>query len=415
LEAVADLSPRLFLQPIAMRKVFLVIPFFLILGAFPSYSQNESDERALLNVKNGISISKDSLFMLNLRFRMQNRFGVRTESGEDLSIEQTDFRVRRMRLRLDGYVLNPRIQYYIQLGFSKSDMDLDGGGFAQPIRDAIIYYHFNPNFYVGFGQSKLPGNRERVISSGNLQFVDRSIANGVFTLDRDFGFFAYYTLPTKGLAQYQFKGAINTGEGRNPSPGDEGLSYTGRFEYLPFGKFQNAGDYSEGDLEFESTPKLAVGITYNSNENAVRARGQLGPDLFEKRDQNVFIADAMFKYLGWGVLAEYFQRFSDDPITRNSLGAIRTVWVGSGHNLQLSKMVSRKSEIALRYAQVIPKEEIKSFENQGEEFALGFSRYLNGHRIKIQGNLGYGWANNELKLVNTSNFWFGVFQVEFGI
>lgn len=380
-----------------------------------SFAQNESDERALLEVQNGISISKDSLFKLNLRFRMQNRFGLRSESGEDLSIEQTDFRVRRMRLRLDGYVLNPKIQYYIQLGFSKSDMDLDGGGFAQPIRDAIIYYYLNPNFYVGFGQSKLPGNRERVVSSGNLQFVDRSIANGVFTLDRDFGFFTYYTIPTKGKAQFQLKGAISTGEGRNPSPGDKGLSYTGRVEFLPFGKFKNGGDYSEGDLEFEPKPKLSIALTLNSNQNAVRARGQLGSDLYAKRDQQVLIADAMFKYRGWGVLAEYFQRNSPDPITRNTSGATRVVWIGKGHNLQVSRMISAKSELALRYAEVKPDAKIKPYESQGDEVALGFSRYLNGHRIKLQGNFGYGWANNEWNLVNTSNFWFGTFQVEFGI
>lgn len=392
-----------------------LLSILVALKITPTIAQNESDERALLEVQNGISISKDSLFKLNLRFRMQNRFGLRTESGEDLAVEQIDFRVRRMRLRLDGYVLNPRIQYYIQLGFSKADLDLDGGDFAQPIRDAIIYYYLNPNFYFGFGQSKLPGNRERVVSSGNLQFVDRSIANGVFTLDRDFGFFAYYTIPNKGKAQYQLKGAVSTGEGRNPSPGDNGLSYTGRIEYLPFGKFKNGGDYSEGDLEFEPLPKLSLALTLNSNQNGARTRGQLGSDLYEKRDQRVLIADAMFKYRGWGILAEYFQRKSSDPITRNSLGSTRVVWIGRGHNIQVSKMVSSKSELALRYSEVRPEDEIKTFERQGDEVALGFSRYLNGHRIKIQGNFGYGWANNEWNLVNTSNFWFGTFQVEFGL
>lgn len=73
--------------------------------------------------------------------------------------------------------LSKKLQYYIQLGFSKSDLDLWGGSYAQPIRDAIIYFYPKPNLYFGFGQSKLPGNRERVVSSGNLQFADRSIAN----------------------------------------------------------------------------------------------------------------------------------------------------------------------------------------------------------------------------------------------
>lgn len=346
---------------------------------------------------------------------MQNRFGVRTESGDDLSIEQTDFRVRRLRLRFDGFVLNPRIQYYIQLGFSKSDLDLDGGEYAQPIRDAIVYYYFDSNLYFGFGQSKLPGNRERVISSGNLQFADRSIANGVFTLDRDFGFFGYYTLPTKGIAQYQLKGAVSTGEGRNPSPGDYGLSYTGRFEYLPFGKFKNSGDYSEGDLEFEPSPKLSFGVTYNWNENAARARGQTGAYLYEKRDQNVFIADAMFKYIGWGMMAEYFRRNSLDPITENAEGLKRAVWIGNGANFHVSRMLSRKSELAFRYAVVNPDEEIIKHEKRAEEAILGYTRYLNGHRIKIQANFGYGWLDAAPELNDYDNYWFGTFQVEFGI
>lgn len=82
---------------------------------------------------------------------MQNRFGIKTESGDDFEIEQVDFRVRRLRLRLDGYVLSKKLQYYTQLGFSKSDLDLEGGSYAQPIRDAIIYYYPKPNLYFGFG------------------------------------------------------------------------------------------------------------------------------------------------------------------------------------------------------------------------------------------------------------------------
>ncbi len=394
---------------------FLMVLVVGLLCAQGSFAQNETDERALLEVSNGISISKDSLFLLNLRFRMQNRFGINTESGNDFEIENVDFRVRRLRLRLDGYLLTPKIQYYVQLGFSRSDLDLDNGNFAQPIRDAIIYYFLTPNFYVGFGQSKLPGNRERVVSSGNLQFADRSIANGVFTLDRDFGFFAYYTLPTAGKSIFQLKGAVNTGEGRNPSPGDRGLSYTGRIEYLPFGTFKNNGDYSEGDLEFEEVPKLSLGLTYNWNENAIRARGQLGPDLLENRDQQVWIADAMFKYVGWGLLSEFFMRSSADPVTSDIMGNQIPVWVGTGANVHLSKMISRKSELAFRYATVNPDHSIDELENKTDETNVGYTRYLNGHRIKIQGNIGYSWSDDEFELEDKDNFWFMTFQVEFGI
>ena len=411
-------SLRLFLHPNGMKRILL---FQLIIGCLglalsqTVVAQNESDERSLLQVQKGISFTKDSLFSLNMRFRLQNRIGFRTESGEDLSFEQTDFRIRRLRVRLDGFVFNPRIQYYIQLGFSKSDMDLDGGEVAQPIRDAILYYHFSPNFYVGLGQAKLPGNRERVISSGNLQFAERSIANSFFTLDRDFGVFAYFTVPSQGKAFFQFKGAISSGEGRNPSVGDRGLSYTGRIEVLPFGKFTNGGDYSEGDLELEARPKLSLGASYNYNESGSRSRGQLGPELYQKRDQRVLIADMMLKYRGWALLGEYFSRNASNPITYNPLGLRQAVWVGSGQNLQVSKLISKQGELAIRYAQITPKQSIRNLEMQREETTLGYTHYVGGHRVKLQGNLGYSWANNQLLLTEKANYWFGLFQVEFGI
>jgi hypothetical protein len=408
-------SLRLFFLKMIKSRVILSFLFCFLAFAGVAQAQNESDERSLLEVQKGVSFTKDSLFSLNLRFRLQNRVGFRTASGEDLGFEQTDFRIRRLRMRLDGFVLSPRFQYYIQLGFSKSDMDLDGGEVAQPIRDAILYYHFSPNFYVGMGQAKLPGNRERVISSGNLQFAERSIANSFFTLDRDFGLFAYYTVPTQNKVVYQLKAAITSGEGRNPSVGDRGLSYTGRIEVLPFGKFANGGDYSQGDLEFETRLKLSIGASYNFNESGARARGQLGPELFEKRDQQVFIADVMAKYRGWALLGEYFSRDSPNPITQGTSGIPQAVWVGTGENLQISKLITKKSELTFRFSQVIPKQAIRALEMQREETTLGFTRYVGGHRVKLQGNMGYSWANGSPQLSQTTNYWFGLFQVEFGI
>ena len=135
----------------------------------------------------------------------------------------------------------------------------------------------------------------------------------------------------------------------------------------------------------------------------------------EGRDLNVLIADAMFKYAGWGAMAEFFKRGADDPITKNSEGDSQVVFVGIGTNMHLSKMVSRKSELALRYASVRPDKEIREYENKLEEAALGYSKYLNGHRIKLQGNLGYAWNNGQTQVVNLRNYWFATFQVEFGI
>jgi hypothetical protein len=130
---------------------------------------------------------------------------------------------------------------------------------------------------------------------------------------------------------------------------------------------------------------------------------------------NVFIADAMFKYAGWGAMVEFFKRGADDPITKDVNGNVKPVYVGNGANMHLSKMISRKSEVAVRYASVRPDKEIDEYEDRVEEAAFGFSRYLNGHRIKLQGNIGYVWNNGQIQAVKLDDYWFAVFQVEFGI
>ena len=396
--------------------VFLITLFFYFHFFSPTMAQVvESDERALITVEDGVSFSKDSLFLMNFRFRMQNRAGLNTLEGDDFRVNQYEMRVRRLRLRFDGFVGHPRLQYYIQLAFSRADLDLENALIAQPVRDAIVYYIVSDNLYFGFGQSKLPGNRQRVNSSGNLQFADRSTANALFNIDRDFGLFAYKTFPFRKGGELQIKGALTTGDGRNASAVDDGLSYTGRLEYLPFGSFRNNGDYSEGDLEFEPKPKLSIGLTLSANEKANRTGGQLGPSLFEPRDMNSFIVDGVFKYMGWAVLGEYLERRSPDPFTSNDLGELRIVQVGWGINTQVSRMLDRKNELAVRYSKVTPDAEILQFQDRVDEVLLGFSRYVNGHRIKFQANVGYKWLEGLSRFDNAGNSWTAMFQVEFGI
>lgn len=398
------------------NTIATLLGFLLLFGICqPILAQGETDERALLKVPGSLSFRQDSLFLLNLRFRMQNRAGFNTISGENLRIGQYDFRVRRLRLRLDGFLMHPRFQYYIQLSFSRADLDLEAGEVAQPIRDAVLYYHLSKRFYVGFGQAKLPGNRQRVLSSGSLQFADRSIANAAFTLDRDFGMFAYWEQPLWAQAMLYAKGAVSSGDGRNAPANNDGLAYTGRVELLPFGTFRNSGDYSEGDIEYEPRPRLSIAAGYSYNSRASRTGGQLGQDLFELRDMGTFIADLMTKYKGWALMAEYFYRHSPNPFTRNLAGDIRYILTGNGMNVQASRMLTPKTEIAARYAFVQPSAQMQGLEARLDEALLGLSRYINKHRIKVQANVGYRWQQEGGASGRGGNRWTGLFQVEYGL
>ncbi|HRJ29598.1 MAG TPA: porin [Cyclobacteriaceae bacterium] len=359
-------------------------------------------------------ISPDSLFMLNIRFRMQNRAAFLTESDSDLTIDQVEARVRRLRLRFDGFIYTPKLYYLIQLAFTRADMDFDDTGFPNVVRDAMIIYSFTENFSIGLGQTKLPGNRQRVNSSGDLQLADRSIVNSIFNIDRDFGAQFYYDNSVQQF-HYVFRGSVSSGEGRNINASDRGLAYTGRVELLPFGRFTSGGDYFEGDLVREKKPKVSLGTTFSSNMNAIRTGGQLGRFLYEPRDIKTFMMDFLFKYQGWAVANEFLRRDAIDPITMNSDGDERFVYVGHGENYQTSYLFKNNYEIVGRFSRVRPYSEIQHLTPEVKQFTVGASKYIRGHRLKLQSDLTYEKNNWLLDSTQDFNRWQLRFQIEAGI
>src|SRR5690554_7189864 len=112
-----------------MRKV---LPFVLLMLPALLWSQEKNDEDVSYNEEFKLSAlpyysygkgmgmtSADSLFQLNIRFRMQNRVTYFDYEDNDAEYEA---QIRRLRLRLDGYVGNPKFQYALQLSFSPGDV-----------------------------------------------------------------------------------------------------------------------------------------------------------------------------------------------------------------------------------------------------------------------------------------------------
>lgn len=399
-----------------MNKVITILFVFIIGGLS---SQNAAP---FFSYNSGLGFTTpDSSYSLNLRFRMQNRAMMNTASDEDFQPGSFEARVRRLRLVLTGHVVNPKLTYYVQLSFSRGDMDWSVADATTQnvspniVRDAVIYYKPVKNLQLGFGQTKLPGNRQRVISSGSQQFYDRSIVNATFTTDRDFGFFSAYTLQGPGKGLTVLKGAITTGEGRNSSLSNAGLAYTGRIEFLPLGAFTAGGDYIEGDVMRETKPKLSIAGGYMLNDLAVRTGGQLGKDLLGTKSFNVYMADLVFKYQGFCFASEYIRRDANNPYVLGTDKKTRMIQTGDGINNQVSYCFKSMWEVALRQALVSPHhDELKDF-NQSEQYVVGVTKYLNKHKVKTQFNLVYNRERNLAKQQKVNNFFSAVFQIELGI
>lgn len=359
--------------------------------------------------------SPDSLFQFNIRFRMQNRVTYIKNDGVN---EAYDGQIRRLRLRFDGYVGSPKFLYAIQLSFAPGDVgEVKEGENINIIRDAVVFYRPNKHWNIGFGQTKLPGNRQRVNSSGGLQLTDRTINNAKFTIDRDFGFQFHNINEFKDSFSYNFKSALSTGEGRNVTgKADDGIAVTGKVEVFPLGAFTKDGSYFEGDILREKKPKLMFSGAFQQNNHARRTQGQLGDDLFEQRTMKSVLLDAMFKYNGWAAMSSFMSRTTtENAITINPIDISQSnyVFVGNGFDYQLSYCTTSNYEFIGRYSVQNVGKDIEIKAPNTREYSFGVTKYIWEHSFKLQTELNYDTLNYFDG--TTKNNWYLRFQVEIGI
>ncbi|MDB4402192.1 OprO/OprP family phosphate-selective porin [Algibacter sp.] len=380
-------------------KLKITIVAALLLAITSLNAQEISDTsfgKGLINF-----VAKDSSFSVKFAPRFQVRsMSSWDHNGNQYGSPDHNFIVRRARLKFDGFAYSPKLKYKLELGLSNRDIS-GANDFNRNtpryILDAVIMWNFSGNWELWAGQTKLPGNVERVVSSANLQLVDRSLLNSRFNIDRDLGVQLRHETNLGGDFLMREKFAVSQGEGRNVTEGNEGgLQYTARLEFLPFGTFKSKGDYSQSDLKREAKPKLMLGFTYNYNQDAVRERGFAGDYMIRtdgsiyETNQTTIFADAMFKYNGFSFMGEYAKRTADDEIATELDGLTPTgdlVLTGNALNLQAGYLFKSNYEIAARFTTL-------EYENvtgalPTEQYTLGVNKYVVGHKLKVQSDISY--------------------------
>ncbi|MDH3652192.1 MAG: OprO/OprP family phosphate-selective porin [Saprospiraceae bacterium] len=367
------------------RLIFLGILFFFSSTGF-LWSQNAA-KRAF---GNGIEyLAKDTSFSAKFNLRMQNLYVYNYDEASETSSSQ--FLVRRARLKFGGFALTKNLKYKVELGLSNRDISIDkedgnGRGGSRMILDAVLQWQFSKHWSLWVGQTKLPGNRERVISSADLQFVDRSLVNSKYNLDRDAGIQlrGRYSL---GSMIVEPAVAVSQGEGRNiTSQNFGGYDYTLHLDIQPLGAFSSKkGAFTSSDLDREPAPKLALGFTYDYNDGAVRQGGQLGKfisnseGVYMENSLQTLIADLMFKYRGLSVLSEYASKSADKKMSDLSSGFN----TGTGLTVQMGYLFHSNWEMALRYTTIEREDDFSSIKDENQ-FTLGLSKYIVGHKLKVQ-------------------------------
>lgn len=386
-----------------MKYALSIITLFALSVLSSVKAQNISDTsfgKGLINF-----VAKDSSFSIKFAPRFQVRsMSSWNHDGNNYSSAEHNFTVRRARLKFDGFAYSPKLKYKLQLGLSNHDLagaNAYNQNTPRYIMDAVVMWNFAGNWELWAGQAKLPGNLEHLVSSGNMQFIDRSLLNSCFNIGRDLGIQLHHKTNLGSTFLMREKLSVSQGEGRNVSEGNEGgLQYTARLELLPFGEFKSDGEFSQSDLQREEQVKLMLGFTYNYNEDAVRTRSGSGSymirtdnSLFETDMTSVFI-DAMFKYKGLSFMAEYAKRTANKSIATEVDGTTPTgdvVLVGNALNLQTGYLFKNNYEIAARFTTL-------DFENvtgtlPTKQYTLGVNKFIVGHKLKIQSDLSYSTLN----------------------
>lgn len=345
--------------------------------------------------------SGDGDFALSLRLRVQLRHETIAEPKQQT---RQGLLIRRGRALFKGHVYGRDNRFKLELAVSPRDQGLSETGPSRtPLLDWYVDFTHLRDASLRVGQHKVYFSRERVISSGNLQLVDRSITNSAFSLDRDVGI-VLFSKDLGGLELFKYYLTVANGDGRGPTgPSNLDMMYIMRVEVLPFGHFD---DYSEVDFVRDSGPGFSLGAAYAYHAGARRQRGNLGsvPSDGGTTDFYQGTVDAILKVGGASATAAWFMRrgFRNPGSQADEDGVVNVSAPADGMGAygQLGFQVPRiPLELAARYSVIrgassTELDDRPSTLSDANELGGGVSYYFARHPLKLQADYFRLWGDD---------------------
>jgi len=338
--------------------------------------------------KNGFEFRTDndkfSLALQNrIQFRYANPFDSDPRSISDLDRDQSSFMIRRARTKLKGHAYWPWLKYYLQYDWS------------QPVlRDLNLTVDKYNWAKLWAGRGKVFYNDERVTSSGNQQFVNRSIVNDIFTVDRQQGVQLYGNLFPDTWHDISYYAGVFTGLGigeRNND--DDAMMYSGRLQWNALG---GEMPFSQSDIEFHEKPALNFAFAaatdqskctaFETDSNSCRALPGFRVGQNGQYRVNQMMEEARFKWQGLSIQHEMHWKEVVDTLVPKSNPSRDTNLMGglvqAGYFPHyIMAIVPKNLEFAGRYAFVDPNTGIDN--NMQQEFSGVMTYFFNGHSNKV--------------------------------
>lgn len=323
----------------------------------------------------------DSRFFMHAWLRGQLRYSDPFDSDPrdfaDLeSPPGSDFGFRRARLKLEGHIFDPRVGFYVEQALTGN----------MPLLDMRLDVEPSEDLRLRIGQHKALYNRERVDSSGKQAFVDRSIANYAFTIDRQRGVTLFKEFASGRRGDNWLMAGLYQGDGRDPGPRGNQPMYMLRWQWHFMGEVL---PFSQTDYEFSEKPLgsfslAAARVRGPYTRFSTSGGGQL--DGFSSGGEERYTLEQWqqgfaWRHNGFSVQQEYHQKRIEDHET-----GLRSKLTGGYAQLGQAWPVNIGRytfpfQLGLRYAWVDWKNTPQDRTQQ--EITLGANLFLAGHDSKF--------------------------------
>jgi phosphate-selective porin OprO/OprP len=222
------------------------------------------------------------------------------------------FRLRRARINLTGDFAE-QFDFKMEGDFGQSD-GTSGNRTAFSGTDIWVNWHQFPAAQIKAGQYKAPFGLEQLTSSTKLLTIERSIATGAITPQRQIGV-QLWGMPLTNIWPEQkdlltYYAGIFNGNGRNITVNDNNnFMYVGRLELMPFkGRIFGQESFLKlgGDV-LNSRDDAGVNISQTGNL-LVNDDGSLSPFVLPSADERTaWSVDAWLEVGPFDLIGEYLQ------------------------------------------------------------------------------------------------------------
>ena len=363
---------------------FLLFIACTLLGQAQSnekYRIPDSTYQAVTHGSKGFQFtSRDSNYVMQIQWRGQFRVAYPTDEDpitlDDLEENRLHLKLNRARMKVGGHAFRSYFKYYLEYEL-----------FVAALLDFRLMYEQHEFFKVKVGQWKVQYNRERIISSGKQQTVERSLLTRPFTVDRQQGIDIFGRLGKGRFLDVSYWIGTYMGTGRGASSNDdEHLMWMTRWQWNLSGE---ALAFSGSDLEYHDKFTMIVAVAGVTNQSqytrfSTAGGGQL--EGFEEGEAgqyrvNQFLIETAGKLRGFAWQQEFHWKQVLDRVNDTETVLVGNLIQGGYILHNWIEAIPKGFELFARHAFYIP--DLSDDDNLRTELTMGLNYFINGHLNKL--------------------------------